>query len=88
MPRYKQAESQDAVMEYCEIAKKNGLTPTELALGWSYNQPHVASTIIGATSLAQLRENLDSYGKRHLVDANVVADIQKVYKRYRDPTRM
>lgn len=88
MPRYKQSIAQEAVREYCDIAKKNGLTPTELALSWVYNQPHVASTIIGATSTKQLRENLDSYAKKDIVVGDVITDIENVYKRYRDPSRM
>ena len=88
MPRYKQSLAQDAVREYGEIAKKIGLTPTELALSWCYNQKHVSSTIIGATSLLQLRENINAYGKKHLVNDEVNADIQNVYKKYRDPSRM
>ena len=58
MTRYKQSLAQEAVEQYCEIAKKHNMTPTELTLGWVYNQEHVASTIIGATTLTQLRENL------------------------------
>jgi aryl-alcohol dehydrogenase-like predicted oxidoreductase len=88
MPRYKQSIAQDAVKEYCDIATKHDLTPTELALAWCYKQKHVASSIIGATSIPQLRENLNSYGKIHVVDDKVIAEINDVYKRYRDPSRM
>jgi aryl-alcohol dehydrogenase-like predicted oxidoreductase len=88
MPRYKQSIAQDAVKEYCDIAQKYGMTATELSLAWCYNQKHVASTIIGATSVPQLKENLNAYGKRHLIDANVVSAIENVYKRFRDPSRM
>ena len=88
MPRYKQSIAQEAVSRYSEIAKSIGLSPTELALSWAYNQPHVASTIIGATSVNQLKENLNSYSKRHLVDEKAEAAIQDVYKKYRDPSRM
>jgi aryl-alcohol dehydrogenase-like predicted oxidoreductase len=88
MPRYKQSIAQEAVKEYSDIAEKAGLTPTELALCWVYNQPHVASTIIGATTVKQLKENLDSYSKRNLVDQKVCQEIEGVYKKYRDPSRM
>jgi aryl-alcohol dehydrogenase-like predicted oxidoreductase len=33
----------------------------QLALAWCYSRPHVASTIVGATSTEQLRENLLAY---------------------------
>jgi aryl-alcohol dehydrogenase-like predicted oxidoreductase len=45
---------------YQEIAKKNGLTLTELSLAFIEQQPFVTSTIIGATTLEQLKENIDT----------------------------
>ena len=47
MERYKQSLSVAAVQEYCDIARRHALTPTELALGWCYSRPHVASTSTG-----------------------------------------
>lgn len=41
-----------------EIAESIGTTPTALALAWSRQHDFVASTIVGATSLAQLEESL------------------------------
>ena len=41
-----------------EIAKDIGVTVTALAVAWSKQHDFVASTIIGATSLAQLEESL------------------------------
>lgn len=88
MERYKQSIAQEAVEKYCTAAQQHNMTPSELALGWCYNQPHVASTIIGATTLPQLKENLDAYSKRSRVaEEAVVADIAAIYKRYRDPSR-
>lgn len=88
MERYKSSFSAAAVKAYVEVAEKHGLTPTQLALGWCYNQPHVASTIIGATSIPQLKENIDAYETRDKVaDPAVLADIAAVYARYRDPSK-
>jgi len=87
MPRYKQSLAQEAVKEYSDIAEKYGMTPTELSLTWCHNQKHVASSIIGATTMKQLRENLDSYSKNHLIVPEVISDIEKVYKKFRDPSR-
>jgi aryl-alcohol dehydrogenase-like predicted oxidoreductase len=41
-----------------EIAKQTGRTAAEIALNWVAHQPGVTSTIIGATSLKQLDNNL------------------------------
>ena len=59
-PRYLRPSVLAAVKEYAELARANGLTPTQLALAWCYSRWFVASTIIGATSLAQLKENIDA----------------------------
>lgn len=58
--RYNSAQSTEATRLYQEIAKKNGLTLTELSLAFIEQQPFVTSTIIGATTLEQLKENIDT----------------------------
>jgi len=58
--RYNSAQSTEATRLYQEIAKKNGLTLTELSLAFINQQPFVTSTIIGATTLEQLKENIDT----------------------------
>lgn len=55
MERYTKSLAKQAVAEYAAIAKKHGLTPTELALAWCKGKWQVASTIIGATSMEQLK---------------------------------
>ena len=49
--------------EYAAVATKHGLTPSELALAWCHSRWFVASTIIGATSLSQLKENIGAFDK-------------------------
>eukprot|EP00634_Sargassococcus_sp_CCMP2135_P011791 CAMPEP_0198662474 /NCGR_PEP_ID=MMETSP1467-20131203/47642_1 /TAXON_ID=1462469 /ORGANISM="unid. sp., Strain CCMP2135" /LENGTH=334 /DNA_ID=CAMNT_0044398963 /DNA_START=38 /DNA_END=1042 /DNA_ORIENTATION=- len=85
MDRYLNSRAAQAVKEYQRVAEKYDLTLTQLALKWCYSRPHVASTIIGATTLDQLRENIDAFHV-HLPD-NAVADINKVYKLFRDPSK-
>ena len=50
-----QSLARQAVAEYVKVADKHGLTPSELALAWCDSRWFVASTIIGATSLDQLK---------------------------------
>jgi aryl-alcohol dehydrogenase-like predicted oxidoreductase len=59
-PRYLRPGVLAAVKEYAELARSNGMTPAQMALAWCYSRWFVASTIIGATSLAQLKENIDA----------------------------
>ena len=51
MERYNKSAVKVAVSEYEAVAKKHGLTASELALAWCHSRWFVASTIIGATSL-------------------------------------
>jgi len=78
--------SQEAVIEYEKVAAKHGLTPSELALAWCKSRWFVASTIIGATSMEQLKENILAFDKD--LSEECIADVAAVYKRYRDPTIM
>ncbi|WP_394780328.1 aldo/keto reductase [Undibacterium sp.] len=59
-PRYMRPAVLVAVKRYAELARANGLTPAQLALAWCYSRWFVASTIIGATNMEQLKENIDA----------------------------
>jgi aryl-alcohol dehydrogenase-like predicted oxidoreductase len=58
--RYNSAQSAEATRLYQEVAHKHGLTLTELALAFVTQQAFVTSTIIGATTMEQLKENIDT----------------------------
>jgi aryl-alcohol dehydrogenase-like predicted oxidoreductase len=59
--RYQKPMMEGAVAAYAQLAREHGLTPTQLALAFVGSRWFVASTIIGATSLAQLEENLSAF---------------------------
>lgn len=85
MSRYLGSLNEEAANQYAEIAREAGLTPTQLALSWCYHREHVTSTIIGATTLEQLNENIEAYDIK--LDDEVLEKITKVYKKYTDPTK-
>jgi aryl-alcohol dehydrogenase-like predicted oxidoreductase len=58
--RYSNKECLSAVKKYSEIAKKYNLSLTDLALSFVNTRPFVASNIIGATTMEQLKENINS----------------------------
>lgn len=49
-----------ATENYTKIAKKLGITPSQLALAWVSDRDFVHSNIIGATTMEQLKEDIDS----------------------------
>ncbi len=62
-PQYKRYTGEEAIKatrKYKEIADKHGLSLTHLALAFVNQQPFVTSNIIGATTLEQLKENIES----------------------------
>ena len=58
--RYSSPASVEATKAYLKLAKEVGISPVQLALAFVNQQPFVTSNIIGATSMEQLRENVDS----------------------------
>lgn len=59
--RYTNENCFTAIQFYKKLADDNGLTLTEMALAFVNQQDFVASTIIGATNLEQLKENIDAF---------------------------
>merc|ERR1719253_938461 len=85
MSRYRGSQTEAAAAAYAEVAKEAGMSPTELALAWCYHREHVTSTIIGATSISQLEENIGAYDVK--LDDDTLEKIGSVYKKYTDPTK-
>ncbi|XP_021290374.1 uncharacterized protein LOC110421186 [Herrania umbratica] len=86
MERYNKSISKEATIQYIETAKKHGLTPVQLALGFVRDRPFMTSSIIGATSVDQLKEDIDAFltPERPLLP-EVMEDIEAVFTRYKDP---
>ena len=85
MDRYYGSQNEAAVTAYSEVAASKNMSPAQLALSWCYHREHVASTIIGATSISQLKEDIEAYDIR--LDDETLAEINQVYKKYTDPTK-
>lgn len=72
-----------AVAAYADLARQNGLTPAQLALAFVYSRGFAASTIIGATTLAQLEENIAACALTLAPEA--LAAIDAIHLRYTNP---
>lgn len=60
MRRYKSAEAKRATQLYADLAKKHHLNLTQMSLAFCNQREFLTSTIIGATTMAQLKENIGS----------------------------
>lgn len=58
--RYNNPRAQEAVARYVGIARDAGLDPAQMALAFVNQQRFVTSNIIGATTMAQLKTNIES----------------------------
>lgn len=75
--------SEAAIKTYQEIAKANGITTAQLALKWCDQIDGVTSTIIGATSVSQLKEDIDAF--KTPLSEQTMADISAVFAQYPAP---
>nr|CAB3493995.1 unnamed protein product [Digitaria exilis] len=86
MARYNASLAKEATNEYVKLAKKHGLTPVQLALGFVRDRPFTTSSIIGATNMDQLKENIDAFTSApRPLPQEVLAGIEDLFKRYKDP---
>ena len=75
--------SNQAIQAYTELAKKYQLTPAQLALAWCDQVDGVTSTIIGATSMPQLKENLSAFDLS--LSEEVLKDLSSILAQYPVP---
>jgi len=81
--RYTSDESGRATTEYVELARRMRLSPAQLSLAFVISRPFVSSALIGATNMAQLRENLGSLGLN--LSEELLAVINAIHARLPNP---
>ena len=53
-------QTENAVQAYVDVAKKHQLDPSQMAIAFVNSRPFVTSTLIGATTMEQLKSNIDA----------------------------
>lgn len=81
--RYEKINVQPAVAAYVDLARRHGMTPVQLALSFVATRRFVGSTIIGATTMAQLQENVAACAQP--LPAEVLQEIEALHLRYPNP---
>ena len=81
--RYAKPNVPAAVSAYVDLARRHNITPTQLALGFVRSRWFVSSTIIGASSLAQLKETLPA--TQPPISAELLAEIEAIHLQYTNP---
>ena len=78
--RYLSPRAQQATAAYVKLAQSAGLDPSQMALAFVHSRPFVTSTIIGATSMQQLKDNLASYELK--LSPDLLKEIEALYMEY------
>jgi len=81
--RFRKPLVAEATEAFAALAQQRGISLIELALGYVKSRPFVGATIIGATTLAQLREDMQAAAK--MLDADTLAAIAAILVRYPNP---
>jgi len=81
--RYDKPNVMPAVAAYAELARTARLSAASLALAFVRSRWFCASTIIGATTMEQLKEDIDGEGVT--LQEGVLAEIDAIHLRYPNP---
>jgi len=81
--RYETANGPRAISSYIELARRRGLDPAQMAIAFAISRPFVTGTIIGATTMEQLKSDIAAE-ELTLAD-NVLEDIEQIHLDYPNP---
>ena len=81
--RFRKPMVPEAVEAYAALAKRRSITLVQLALGYVASRWFLGSSIIGATSMAQLHEDIAA--AQFTLDAQTLQEIRQIQERYPNP---
>ncbi|WP_394150812.1 NADP(H)-dependent aldo-keto reductase [Vibrio maritimus] len=81
--RYFTPQGIEATQAYVDLAHKHDLDPAQMALAFVNQRPFVASNIIGATNLTQLKSNIDSIDVT--LSNELLEELQLIGAQYSNP---
>ena len=81
--RYSNEQATNATEAYVNLAKKYGLSPVQMALSFVTSRAFIGSNIIGATTMAQLKENIASINVE--LSDDILDEIEAIHTRWPNP---
>ena len=81
--RFRKPMVDEAIAAYASLAKARGISPVQLALGYVRSRWYLGAMLVGATSLAQLAEDIAA--AQFDLDAGTLQDIAAIQARYPNP---
>ena len=83
--RYRTDAAMEAMKDYNNIAKKAGMSLTELSLRWCRQRSLITTTLVGHTNQEQLEESLKIFTKKDPLKDDIMWQIDRVHMRNRLP---
>ena len=81
--RYRKPQSENAVEEYYQISKKYNLDMSQMSIKFCEIQDFMTSVIIGATTMDQLKTNIESVKVN--LHKDVINEINSIQRKYPNP---
>ena len=81
--RYLNPQATKATEAYVNLAKKNDLDPSQMALSYVSSRPFLTSNIIGATTMEQLKMDIESINIE--LSDDVIKDIESIHEKIPNP---
>ena len=81
--RYTKPNVRPATIAYAKLARQHGMTPAQMALSFVYHRWFVTSTIVGATTMLQLKENIAAWDTKLSVE--VMHEIESLHLQMMNP---
>ena len=81
--RYNPPQAQEAIAKYVSLAKKYNIDPSALALAFVNSREFVTSTIIGATTMDQLKVDIGSIDLK--LSEEVLKEIEAIHFQHPNP---
>jgi aryl-alcohol dehydrogenase-like predicted oxidoreductase len=82
--RYLNPRAIQATEAYVDLAKKNGLDPSQMALSYVSGRPFLTSNIIGATSMKQLKIDIESINVK--LSSEIIKEIESIHEKIPNPS--
>jgi aryl-alcohol dehydrogenase-like predicted oxidoreductase len=81
--RYEKGNGPRAISAYVALARKHGLDPAQMAIRFAVSRPFVTSVIIGATTMDQLRTDIDA--AELVLSDDAIEDMEQIHLDYPNP---
>jgi len=81
--RYSNPQAVAATQTYVQLAKDNNLDPAQMALAYVNSRSFVTANIIGATTISQLKNNIESINLE--LNSELIEAIEKIHSQWPNP---